>query len=87
MIQFTTAVKYLGTETKSGVSQKTGKPYEMTEAKLFIPELGRVKVPVRGKVKLPDDGASILLDLSVDQGSFQALQVVWDESTKFKSAP
>ncbi len=86
MLQFTEPVKFLGTETKKGVSQKTGKPYEMVEAKLFVPDLGRVVVPVVGNPKFPDRDSLVNLRLSVDQGSFQSLRVVYDENSVFSVA-
>ena len=83
---FSTPVKFLKSEVKSGVSKKNDRPYEITEAVLFIPELGRVKVPVVGSPKLPPPGSTIQLSLTPEQGSFQSLRVVWDEASQFKAA-
>jgi hypothetical protein len=83
MLQFTEPVKFLGTETKKGISTRTGKPYEVTEAKLFVPDLGRVVVGVKGNPKFPNNGETVNLRLSVDQGSFQAVRVVYDEASVF----
>ncbi len=82
MLQFVQPVKFLGVETKSGTA-KSGKPYNLTEMKLFIPDLGRVKVQVIGSPRLPDIDTFVNLKLSVDQGSFQSLRVVFDESSQF----
>lgn len=84
MLQFSEAVKFLGTETKKGVSKKTGNPYEMTEAKFFVPDLGRVCVPVSGSPKFPNVGEMVNLQLATEQGSFQALRVVYDETARFQ---
>ncbi|BCS53908.1 hypothetical protein [Geobacter sp. SVR] len=83
---FPTPVKFIKSETKSGVSKKNDRPYEIVEATIFVPDLGRVKVPVVGSPKLPDPGTTIQLSLSVEQGSFQSLRVVWDSSSQFKAA-
>ncbi len=82
MLKFVNLVKFLGVSTRSG--QSNGKPWEMTEAMIFVPDLGRVKVAVRGKVSFPEVGAMINLALSVDQGKFQAISLVWDEQSVFQ---
>lgn len=84
MLEFSTPVKFLGTETKKGTSTRTGKDYEVTEAKLFVPDLGRLRINVVGTPKLPSVDTMIKLSLSVDQGSFQSIRVIWDESSTFK---
>lgn len=86
MLQFVGPVKFIGVETKTGVSKKTGKDYAVTEATLFVPDLGRVKVPVKGSPKYPAVGSTVNLMLSADQGSFQSLRVQWDENSQFKAA-
>ena len=83
MIQFDQPVKYLGNETKQGTSKATGKDFKVVEMKLFITDLGRVKIPVFGNPEFPPVGSSILLKLSVDQGRYQSLSVVYDESSQF----
>lgn len=80
---FTKPVKFLGTETRKGESKRDGKPYEMTEAKIFIQDLGRVKVMVSGKPTFPERDTFIQLRLTPDQGSFQSLRLVWDEQSQF----
>lgn len=84
MLHTTVPVNYLGCATKSGVS-KAGKDYVIKEASLFVPDLGRVKVQVVGNPPLPPDGTSCILDLSIEQGSFQSMRVVWDEMSRFKA--
>lgn len=84
MLQSTSAVKYLGCVTKTGVSSK-GKDYSIREASVFVADLGRVKIPVIGNPPLPPDNTSVILDLSVEQGSFQSMRVVWDEMSRFKA--
>jgi hypothetical protein len=81
-LQFTEPVKFLGTETRSGKT-KDGKDYSMTEAKLFVPDLGRIKVIVHGKPKFPELAQHVQLRLSVDQGRYQSVQVVYDENSVF----
>ena len=81
-LQCTEPVKFKGVETKTG--NKNGKDWTIKEAKLFIPDLGLVRVIVVGNPKLPPEDTSINIALSVDQGSFQSIRVVWDESTQFK---
>lgn len=83
MIQFIEDVKFLKSETRTGTSSKTGNPYEMVEALFFIPDLGRIKVPVVGNPALPPPGSFVKLALAVEQGSFQSMRVVFDESCKF----
>lgn len=86
MLQFTEPVKFMGLKTRSGISSKTGKPYEITEARLYVNDLGRILVPVVGKPKFPEDGQLVNLRLSVDQGTFQSLRVVYDEISLFTLA-
>ena len=84
MIQFDTPVKFQGTDVKEGISKKTGKEYRIREARLFVPELGIVKVPVTDKATVPDSPCLINLALSVNQGSFQSMKVQWDENSKYQ---
>lgn len=83
MLQFTIPVKFKGTETKKGVSSKSGKPYEITEAKFFVPDLGIVSVAVNGSPKFPLQEQLVNLTLSVHQGSFMSLRVLFDEQSSF----
>ncbi len=83
MIQFTEPVKFLKSETRTGTSSKTGNSYEMVEATFFVPDLGRIKVPVVGNPPLPVVGSIVNIALAVEQGSFQSMRVVYDESCKF----
>ncbi len=84
MIQFTEPVKFLGTETKKGVSQKTGKDYEVKEAKFFVSDLGRVVIPLKGSPKLPNIGEMVNLRLTVEQGSYSSIRVQYDENSSFQ---
>lgn len=84
MLQTTGPVKFLGCVTKSGVG-RNAKPYEIKEASLFVPDLGRVKVQVVGNPPLPSEGTNCVIDLSIEQGSFQSMRVVWDEMSRFKA--
>jgi hypothetical protein len=83
MLQFTQPVKFLKVDTRSGISTKTGKPYEMKEAVFFVPDLGRIKIPVNGNPKMPEPDSIINVSLSVDQGSFQSMRVVYDDASRF----
>ncbi len=85
MLTFASPVKFIGINTKSGTG-KNGKPYSFDEAIIFVPDVGRVKVMLRGvpPERLPKDGSTIQLSLSVDQGSFQSLMAVWDHQSVFK---
>lgn len=82
MIQFTEPVKFLKSEKRTGTS-KTGNPYEMVEATFFVTDLGRIKIPVVGNPSLPAPGSFVNVALAVEQGSFQSMRVVFDESCKF----
>lgn len=95
MLAFSQPVKFLGTEVKTGNSKTTGNPYTIVEAKLFVPDLGRVRVMVNapideyGKPQLPpmpEEESLVNLALSIDQGRHQSLQVVWDKQTQFRAA-
>lgn len=83
MIQFTEPVKFLKSETRTGTSAKTGNPYEMVEATFFVSDLGRIKIPVVGNPALPPPGSLVNVALAVEQGSFQSMRVVFDESCQF----
>jgi len=84
MLQFDTHVKFLKKDNRSGVSKKTGEAYSMDEMLIFVPDLGRLKIPVVGNPVFPDPGSVIQLSLSVDQGSFQSLRAVFDSCSKFQ---
>lgn len=80
-MQLTQPVKFLGTETRSlGTPEK---PFDLTEATIFINDLGRVKVRVVGKPSLPPVGAVVNLTLVPEQGKFQSLVLVWSEAAKY----
>jgi hypothetical protein len=82
MITFSDPVKFLGTDTRSG--QKDGKDWQMTEAIISVPDVGRIKVMTKGKPVFPEKDQTIQLALSVDQGRFQSIALYWDENTMFQ---
>jgi len=84
MIAFTQPVKYMGTKTNKGISTKSGKPFEVTEAVFSYPDLGRIKVMVDGNPKFPDVGTVGMARFAIDQGSFQSLKLVCDNNFVFQ---
>lgn len=80
-MQLIQPVKFLGTETRSfGTAEKS---FDLTEATIFINDLGRVKVRVVGKPSLPPVGAVVNLKLVPEQGKYQALVLVWNEAATY----
>ena len=59
-------------------------PFQLVEAKLFIPDIGRVKVRIVGSPALPPVMSFVKLALSPEVGKFSSLVLQWDEASRFE---
>ncbi len=82
-MQFQQPVKFMGTETRT-IAMPGKDPFQLVEAKLFIPDIGRVKVRIVGSPALPPVMSFVKLALSPEVGKFSSLVLQWDEASRFE---